>query len=238
MRHHTVLPLVVVALLAACGKGQDESRSAPAEPARTAAAAQIKAPAGHYKLDPNHTSLTFRLQHLGLSNYVMQFMKYDVQLTLDPARPENSSVSVTIDPTSVRTTFQGDFKATHKDSPYNSFEERIAREGNFLNSDKFPSITFKSTKVEPHGDKLHVTGDLTFLGQTHPVMLEAMVTGSFDQHPMTKTGAVAFVATTTFKRSEWGMTGTQQFLGDAVTVEFNGEFGQAEPQEPAPAPAN
>jgi polyisoprenoid-binding protein YceI len=237
MKRLTVLPLVFVAVLGACGKGQDQSRTAPAEEPR-AAAAGIKAPAGAYKLDPNHTSLLFRLQHVGLSNYVMQFMKYDVQLTLDPARPEASSVTVTIDPTSVRTTFQGDFKATHKDSPYNSFEERIAREGNFLNSDQFPTITFKSTKVEKQGDKYRITGDLTFLGQTHPVTLEATATGSYDKHPFTQRGAVAFAATTTFNRSDWGMTGTQQFLGDAVTVEFNGEFGQAEPQEPAPAPAN
>jgi polyisoprenoid-binding protein YceI len=230
------LALTLVAL-AACGQGQNQA-PAPAAAPQVAPAAELKAPAGTYKLDPNHTSLTFKLQHMGLADYVMRFMKYDVQLTLDPAKPENSSVSVTIDPTSVRTDYQGDFKATHKDSPYNSFEERIAREEKFLNSDKFPTITFKSTKVEKAGDAFKITGDLSFLGQTRPLTLEATVSGSHAQHPFTKRGAVGFAATGTFKRSEWGQTGTQQFLGDVVTIEFNGEFQQAEPQEPAPAPAN
>lgn len=237
------LSLTFVAALAACGQGQNEAqdpaqKQAPAATPALAPAAELKVPAGAYKLDPNHTSLMFRVKHLGLADYVMRFMKYDVQLTLDPARPENSSVTVTIDPTSVRTDYQGDFKGTHEGSPYNSFEERIAREDKFLNSDKFPAITFKSTKVEARDGKFRITGDLTFLGQTRPVTLEATVSGAMEKHPFTQRGAVGFTATTTFNRSEWGMTGTQQYLGDAVTVEFNGEFNQADPQEPAPAPAD
>lgn len=233
-----LLPLALVAVLAACGKGQDPAKDQPAAEPKLAAAAEIKAPAGAYKLDPNHTSLTFKLRHMGLADYAMRFMKYDVQLTLDPAKPESSSVSVTIDPTSVRTDYQGDYKATHPDSPYGSFEESIARGDKMLNSDKFPAITFKSTKVEKAGDKFRITGDLAFLGQTRPLTLEATVTGSYDKHPFTQKGAVGVAATTTFNRSEWGQTGTQQYLGDAVTVEFHGEFQQAEPSEPAPAPAN
>jgi len=240
MRSLIALPVALVALLAACGKGQEQTQTQdqPAARPQVAAAADIKSPAGTYKLDPNHTSLTVKLKHMGLADYVMRFMKYDVQLTLDPARLENSSVSVTIDPTSVRTDYQGDYKATHPDSPFGSFEESIARGDKMLNSDKFPAITFKSTKVEKAGDRFRVTGDLNFLGQSRPVTLEATVSGSVDKHPFTQRGAIGFAATTTFNRSEWGQTGTQQYLGDAVTVEFNGEFQQAEPTEPAPAPAN
>jgi len=217
-----------VLLLAACGRG--EAPSAAAAPA-----AEIKAPAGTYKLDPNHVSLTWKLKHLGIADYVARFQKFEATLNFDPAQVGNSSVTVTVDPTSVKTDFLGDFKGTHKDSPYGSFEERISREDKFLNSDKFPNITFKSTKVESTGPgKLRVTGDLTFLGQTHPVTLDAIVTGSADQHPFTKKGAIGFKAVATFNRSEWGMTGTQQYLGDAITVEFNGEFHQAEAQEAAP----
>jgi polyisoprenoid-binding protein YceI len=234
MKH---LPLLTfLAVLSACGKGADQAQApAAADPSQAAPAAELKAPAGAYQLDPHHTTLEFKLKHMGLADYVMRFAKYDVELTLDPAKPENSSVSVTIDPTSVRTGYQGDFKATHEGSPYGSFEERIAREDKFLNSDKFPTITFKSTKVEKQGDGYRVTGDLAFLGQTHPVTLDATVSGSYDKHPFTQKGAVGFAARTTFNRSEWGQTGTQQFLGDAVTVEFYGEFQQADPQAPAPA---
>ena len=238
MKRFIALPLAVVLALTACGQGQEPAKDQPAAEPKVAAAAEIKAPAGSYKLDPHHTSLTVKLKHLGLADYVMRFMKYDVQLMLDPAKPENSSVSVTIDPTSVRTDYQGDYKAGHKDSPYNSFEEAIARGDKMLNSDKFPTITFKSTKVEKQGDKFRITGDLAFLGQTHPVTLDATVSGSYDKHPFTQAGAIGFAAAGTFTRSQWGMTGTQQYLGDAVTVEFNGEFQQADPQAPAPATEN
>ena len=238
MRSRIALPIAVAVLLAACGKGPEQAQDAPAAAPKVAASADIKAPAGAYKLDPNHASLTVRLKHLGLADYVMRFMKFDAQLTLDPAKPENSSVSVTIDPKSIRTDYQGDYKATHPDSPFGSFEESIARGDKMLNADKFPDITFKSTKVEKAGDKFRITGDLAFLGQTRPLTLEATVAGSMEKHPFTQRGAVGFAAVGTFTRSEWGMTGTQQYLGDAVTVEFNGEFQQAEPTEPAPAPAN
>lgn len=238
MRSRTALPIAVAVLLAACGKSPEQAQDAPATEPKVAAAADIKAPAGSYKLDPNHTSLTVRLKHMGLADYVMRFMTYDVQLTLDPAKPENSSVSVTVDPKSIRTDYQGDYKATHPDSPFGSFEESIARGDKMLNADKFPDITFKSTKVEKAGDRFRITGDLAFLGQTRPMTLEATVSGSMEKHPFTQRGAVGFAAVGTFTRSEWGMTGTQQYLGDAVTVEFNGEFQQAEPTEPAPAPAN
>jgi len=215
--------LALAVLLAACGQGAAPPPSAAPPPAG------LKAPAGDYKLDPNHASLAFKVRHLGLADYHARFTKFDVALSLDPQAPGNSSVTVTVDPTSVRTDYPGDFRATHKDSPYQSFEERLAREDKFFNSDQFPAIAFKSTKVESSGpDKLLVTGDLTFLGQTRPLTLDAAVTGSMDKHPFTGVGAVGFSATTTFTRSEWGMTGTQQFLGDEVTIQFDGEFQQAD----------
>ncbi|MGH8441739.1 MAG: YceI family protein [Nevskiaceae bacterium] len=207
-------------LLAACGGGSPAPQAA-------APGVELKAPAGIYKLDPHHASVTFRLQHMGLADYVARFTKFDVTVKLDPANMANSAVEVSIDPKSVRTDYLGDFKATHQGSPYGSFEERISREEKLLNSDKFSAITFKSTRVEPGGaGKLRITGDLGFLGQAHPVTLDATLTGSYEKHPFAGHGAFGFAATTTFNRSEWGMTGTQQFLGDAVTVDFNGEFNQ------------
>lgn len=226
-------------LLAACGgEAPPTTAAAPAAaPAATTAAApafELKAPAGEYRLDPNHAGLAARVMHLGLAPYNVRFTRFDATLNLDPQNLANSSVTATIDPTSVRTDYTGDFKATHEGSPYGSFEERISREDKFLNSDKFPSITFKSTRVEPQGaGKLRVTGELTFLGQTHPVTLDAAITGSADKHPMSGRGAVGFTAEGTFTRSQWGMTGTQQFLGDAVTLRFDGEFQQPEPAAPA-----
>ena len=76
------------------------------------------------------------------------------------------------------------------------------------------------------GKTLKVTGDLTFLGVTKPVTLLGNVVGSVEKHPFLGKGVVGFSATGTVKRSDWGMIGTQSFLGDDVTIIFEGEFDQ------------
>jgi polyisoprenoid-binding protein YceI len=188
--------------------------------------ADIKAPKGTYKNDPYHSSLTFKIDHMGLSHYTARFIRFDATLDFDPAKLASSSVTFNIDPTSVRTDFSGDFKAGHKDSPYKSFDEEITRGDKFLNADKFGTITFKSNKVVQAGQTLKVTGELTFLGVTKPVTLLGSVVGSMEKHPFTGKGVVGFSATGTVKRSDWGMIGTQAFLGDDVTIIFEGEFDQ------------
>lgn len=189
----------------------------------------IKAPKGEYKLDPNHASLTIKVLHMGLSNYTLRFTRFDATLSLDPANLEKSSVTATIDPASIETDYPGDYKATHKDSPYATFDEALSKGPKFLNSGTYPTITFKSTSVKARKDgRLAVTGDLTFLGQTRPVTLDTVVVGSMEKHPYIPKGLVGFSATTKFNRSEWGMVGTQQFLGDEVNLVFEGEFQQAD----------
>ena len=188
--------------------------------------ADIKAPKGTYKNDPLHSSLTFKIDHMGLSHYTARFTKFNAMLDLDPAKLANSSVTVNIDPTSVRTDYSGDFKAAQKDSPYKTFDEQIARDNKFLNADKFSTVTFKSAKVVQTGETLKITGDLTFLGVTKPVTLLGNVVGSVEKHPFLGKGVVGFSATGTVKRSDWGMIGTQSFLGDEVTIIFEGEFDQ------------
>lgn len=221
MRTRHLLPVLALAL-AACGKAQP-----PVSDAATAAAKPLTAPAGTYALDPNHYTLEMRVLHLGLAPYVTRFTRVQGTLTLDPQDLSKSAVAVTIDPASIHSDFAGDYKGTHTDSPWGSFDEALARDAKFLNADQHKEIAFKSTKVEHlRGDKLRVTGDLTFLGQTHPVTLDAEITGSVEKHPFLGKGVVGFAARTTFKRSEWGMTGTQAFLGDDVTLEFVGEFDQ------------
>lgn len=235
MRMHLLIPVLALAFVA-CGKS--EAPAPGAAPAASAApVAALTAPAGTYKLDPYHSTVEMRVMHLGLAPYVTRFTKVDATIELDPKDLAKSTLAVSIDPTSIRTDFSGDYKGTHKDSPYGSFDEALARDPKFLNAEQHREIAFKSTKVEDlRGNKLRVFGDLTFLGQTHPVTLEAELTGSIEKHPFTQRGVVGFAAVTRFNRSQWGMTGTQQYLGDEVTLEFFGEFGQAEPAEPAPKP--
>jgi len=228
MRRFTALSLILLAGLAACGQPQNQAATA-------AAAVELTAPAGTYKLDPNHRSLVGKVQHMNLAPYSIRFTNFDVMLNLDPKNLAGSSVEVTIDPTSVRTDYTGDYLGTHKDTPFKSFEDALSTGPMFFNSGQFPAITFKSTKVEPQGPgRMKVTGDLTLLGQTHPITLDATLTGQIAEHPRFKVPALGFSATGAFKRSEFGMKiGIGKFLGDDVTVQFDGELHQQVTPPPA-----
>lgn len=215
--------------LSACSADNDSTAN---NTGKAKPAAEIKAPAGQYVLDRNHTSLAFSISHLGLSNYVVRFAKHDASIELDPDNLSNSSITVTVDPTSVQTHYAGDYKATHKDSKFQSWSEDLAQSEKFFNASKYPEIKFVSTKVKQTGPgQVRVTGDLTLLGQTHPITLDAQVVGSTENHPAYEdvAGAIGFSATGQFKRSTFGMDYLLQppLLGDTVTVNFDGEFQQA-----------
>jgi len=190
---------------------------------------QIDAPAGTYKVDPNHASLHFSVKHLGVSNYVMRFTDFDVTVELNPDDLQASSVSMTIDPASIRTDFPGDYKGTHPDSPFDTWDQNLAKGGDFLNADEYPAITFTSTSVEPTDEgALHVTGDLELRGETQPVTLEVSVVGSAQAHPLLGVGLIGFSATGAFERSDFGLTHLLEpaLVSDTVTLHFEGEFLQ------------
>lgn len=222
--------VLAASLLAACSPSPQTA--APSQAAPAMPTVEIKAPAGQYKVDPNHASLTFRLNHLGLSNYVARFTRFDVTLDLDPANVSASKVTASVEPASVRTDYSGDYKAGHKESPFAGWDEDLAQSPKFFNASQFPQATFRSTSVESSGPgRFRINGELSLLGQTHPLTLDATVVGSVAAHPFTQRGALGFTATGTFNRSGFGMTHLLQplLVGDAVTVEFNGEFHQAAP---------
>ena len=103
-----ILAAFGAAFLLACSEAAPPSdQKLPAEPQ---ASARISAQAGRYEMDRNHSRLQFRVGHLGLSNYVVRFNKFDMALTLDPDNPSASSVTVIVDPTSVDTDYPGDYK--------------------------------------------------------------------------------------------------------------------------------
>lgn len=212
MKHLAVV--LALSLLAACSK-------APAP-----AAVAITAPAGTYAIDPYHTTINAGIKHIGLSNYQVRFTKYEGTLSLDPANLTASKVTVSIDPTSIRTDFAGDYVGTHQGTPYKTFDEALAMDAKFLDAGKYPSITFTSTQVEKTARGLKITGDLNFRGVTKPVVLDTTVVGSMEKHPFTQKGAIGFSASTTFKRSDFGMTEYLKMLGDDITLRFEGEFHQ------------
>lgn len=231
-----------ILLLAGCSDPQPPAeQGAPAEQATTPAATQesagIAAPSGRYVLDPNHGSLHFRVNHFGLSNYVMRFTRFDVSLTLDAENTAASSVTVSLDPTSVETDYPSDYQATHGSRGFKSWDEELAQAPRFLNSAQYPEITFRSTQIEAVApDKWRVTGDLTLVGQTHPVTLDVTLVGSVAAYRAANNrGALGLSATGTFQRSTFGMTSPPPMVAsDEVTVQFEGELIQTAPDdEPA-----
>ena len=101
------------------------------------------------------------------------------------------------------------------------------KSADFFDAEKFPAITFKSTKIEDlGGGKLRITGDLTVKGTTRPVVLAAHLNKAGD-HPMTKRPTVGFDATTTIKRSEFGVGAYVPNVGDEITLRITTEASAA-----------
>lgn len=228
--------------LAACSDpeppAQEAAPKAEAKSKPEPRATQVQAPAGQYQVDPNHAHMAFSVNHLGLSNYVARFAKFDVIIDLQPDNPSASSVSASIDPTSVRTDFMGDYKATHEDSPFDSWNQALAQDERFFNAGQYPQITFDSTSIKDKGaGKLEITGDLSLRGQTHPLTLQAEVVGNVAESPFTGNGAIGFSATGSFDRTAFGMDYLTDppLVGKEVTLLFEGEFNQMVEETPAAA---
>jgi polyisoprenoid-binding protein YceI len=195
------------------------------------AAAADQPPPGAYSIDMTHASLNFRLSHMGLSRYTARFTRMKATLTFDPARPQAQAVTATIDATSLQTNYPNP-KAL-------DFDSQVERQ--FLDTAKYPTITFRSTKVEPTGAKTaKVTGDLTLHGVTKPVTLEVTYNGGYPAGGFDPSGArVGFSAHGQIRRSDFGITfglpapGSEIGVGDEIDVAIEAEFTQPGPKAAA-----
>jgi polyisoprenoid-binding protein YceI len=182
-----------------------------------ARADKLDVPAGVYRLDPTHASLTWKVSHLGLSNYTARFTKMTADLTFDPAKPESSAIKVGVDPKSIRTDYPF---ADKKD-----FDKNLSMGEEWFNAGQHPEITFTSTKVAMTGAKTaKVTGDLTLLGVTKPVVLDVTLNNALREQPFAKKPALGFSGTTRIKRSEFGMSKYVPIIGDEVQIIIEAEF--------------
>lgn len=228
--------LAAAAVLAACGPQAATAPAASETAAQPAAPIQITVPAGVYKLDPTHGSVTFRIKHFGLSNYTARFANWDSEITFDPANPSASTVKASIDPASVRTDYPGDFKASHPNSKFSSWDEELGKGETFLGG---APITFQSTTLEVTGpDTGKLTGDLTLKGVTKPVTLDVKFNGEIPSHPFTQKPVIGFSGMGLVKRTDFGVATTEpltNFLGEDVEVMIEGEFHRQD--DPAAAPA-
>jgi polyisoprenoid-binding protein YceI len=156
-----------------------------------------------YGIDPAHTAPYFEYSHFGYSNQLHRFDKTSGKIVLDRAA-HAGSVDVTIDATSVNTGLA-------------LFNGHIQGE-DYFDTAKYPTITFKSTKVKFDGDKpVAVEGNLTIKGVTRPVTLTVTSFQSMP-HPMYKKDAIGANASAKLKRSEFNMGKSVPYVSDEVTL--------------------
>ena len=170
-----------------------------------AAAAPALAAPETYVVDGSHTFPRFSYSHLGFSTQLSRFNKTTGKVVFDKAA-KTGSVDIEIDAKSV-------------DTGSTLFNEHIQGE-DFLDTGKFPTATFKSTKVLFKGDKpAKIQGELTIKGVTKSVILTVT---SFQAmpHPMQKKDAIGANATTTIKRSEFNAGKYAPHVGDEVRIDI------------------
>src|SRR5262245_21353092 len=163
-----------------------------------------------WTIDPVHSTVEFSLDYMGFSTYRTGFRALEGSLEFDAARPAASSVNVSIPVASV-------------DVTNDRLMSRLM-DADLLGGNDHPTITFKSTRVEPL-DPAHwkVTGDLTIHGVTRPVVLDAHYLGEAT-HPFSKKITAPFRAETTIDRRDFAVTWNAAmetggaYLGERVQV--------------------
>lgn len=175
----------------------------------------------HYTFDKAHTQILFFVDHLGFSKSQGEFLSYDGYYNFDRENPENSEVEVTIQTESI-------------DMDDEKWDAHMKNE-DFFHVEKYPAMTFKSTDIEVTGENTaKITGDFTLLGVTKPVTLDVTHNKS-GKHAFSGKYVSGFSATTTIKRSEFGMEYGLPMIGDEAQVRIevegirsNGEEDDAE----------
>ncbi|MDK9724099.1 MAG: YceI family protein [Sterolibacteriaceae bacterium MAG5] len=170
-----------------------------------AASAPALAAPETYVVEGTHTYPRFSYSHFGYSTQLSRFDKTTGKVVLDKAA-RTGAVDIVIDTRSVNT-------------GYPTFNEHIQGE-DFLDTAKYPTAAFKSTKVVFEGDKpVAIEGNLTLKGVTKPVTLTVT---SFQAmpHPMLKKDALGANATTTVKRSEFNAGKYAPHVGDEVRIDI------------------
>jgi polyisoprenoid-binding protein YceI len=170
---------------------------------------------GKWQLDPYHTQVEFSAKHLGMMTVRGYFDEVSTSLDFDPDHPEAASVEATISTASIRTN--------------NGIRDNDIRSGNFLEVDKYPTMTFKSTGITPAGQDVYtLTGDLTIKGNTHPVSLQVTRLGEFND-PGMMGHRIAYSATSKINRKDFGLSFNaildgRLVVGEEIQIQIEGEI--------------
>ncbi len=169
-----------------------------------------KQPAGEYIADKAHSSVIWRVAHMGLSQYTARFDVMRGSINLNPAAIAASRVEFTIDAKSVNTGLAPFDKKLHGND--------------YLDADKHGTITFKSSSIEPStNNKFKLLGDLTFRGITKPITWDATFNGG-QYSKFMQAHQLGFSAKGIVKRSNWDLKTYLDLIGDDVEVTIEVEF--------------
>ncbi len=171
-----------------------------------------------WNLDPAHSHASFTVRHLVISNVRGEFQKFSGAVQLDEKDVSKSTVEATLQAGSVDTGVPD--------------RDKHLRSPDFFDAEKFPTITFRSTKVEKGGDgKLRVTGDLTMRGVTKPIVLAVDGPTAEIKDPW-GTARRGLSASATINRKDWGLAWSKTIeagpvVGDEVKIEIEAELIKA-----------
>jgi len=183
---------------------------------------------GTWTLDPLHTQVEFSAKHFGMMTVRGHFAELTATGDIHPEKPETSTVEVTIRTASIRT--------------HNEQRDNDLRSSYFLEAEKYPTITFKSTKIEAKGaERGTMTGDLTIKGTTKPVTLNVVKYGEFNDPAMGH--RIGYAAETKINRKDFGMNFDAMANGKFVVshdiqINIEGELVEVEKKVEAGAASN
>jgi polyisoprenoid-binding protein YceI len=180
-----------------------------------------------WQLDPNHTQVEFAVKHFGMMTVRGRFNDVQVTGKVDPELKEPVSLDVTIDVASLNT--------------HNAQRDNDLRGSYFLELDKYPTITFHSTKAEQiDADHYTLTGDLTIKGVTHPVTLQVQRYGEINDPMMGH--RIGYSAEGAINRKDFGMSfdmlaDGRLVVGHEVKISIEGEIVEQPVEQAAAQPA-
>jgi polyisoprenoid-binding protein YceI len=169
------------------------------------------AEAGTYVADPHHSSVTFRISHMGLSNFVGRFNNVDARLAFNPQNPTGVNM-------------EGRVKLSNIDTGNPTLDSTLKGAG-FFDAEHFPTIKLVAKKLEiVSPDRGRLETDVTMHGITRPVTFDV----TFHGHAKNFEGkeSMGFSAHTILKRSAFNMGGFIPMVGDDVDIWLESEFNK------------
>ena len=175
-------------------------------------AAAASAQSATWQIDPNHSAAQFSVRHLGVSTVRGAFTKVSGSATYDPTDPAKTTLNATIDATTVDTRVQ--------------MRDNDLRSPNFLDVQKYPTITFQSKQVKSAGSgKLQISGELTMHGVTKEVLLDVDGPSAPIKDPWGNQ-RIGASASTKVNRKDFGINGAAGAVGDEISITIDTELIQ------------